>query len=229
MDQSAHHEPRRAADGTSDFTRWHLVRHAPVVGAGRGALGLLYKTHDDPADVSDRPSYRWLASWLPENAILITSGLKRTEATADAFVAEGYRAAERHVDTRFEEQFYGGWHGADRDTLKDARTASPHNFWFHSAAEQPPGGESFAQVYARVSSALNDWSDRMAGRDIVLVGHGGTFRACLAHAMGLDLERALTISVDNLSVTRIDRRTSVASEGIKGGDWRTVYVNRRPG
>ncbi len=224
MDQSAQgRAPRRADMAAAAVTRWHLVRHAPVIGAGKGALGLLYKTHDDPADTSDRPSYQWLASWLPKDAVLITSGLKRTEATADAFVAEGYVAAERHVDARFEEQFYGDWHGSGHSNM--IRTAPMHNFWFHSAAEQPPGGESFLEVRERVSAALDDWSARAAGRNIVLVGHGGTFRACLAHAMGLDSERALTISVDNLSVTRVDHRPGAGA----GGDWRTVYVNRRPG
>ncbi|MBV7255742.1 hypothetical protein KCG44_02965 [Pacificimonas sp. WHA3] len=39
--------------------------------------------------------------------MLITSGLKRTEATADAFIAEGYAAAERHIDARFEARVCG--------------------------------------------------------------------------------------------------------------------------
>ncbi|MEO0499745.1 MAG: histidine phosphatase family protein [Pseudomonadota bacterium] len=211
-------------DPDAPVTRWHLVRHAPVIGAGPGALGLLYATHDEPADTSDRAAFDWLANWLPRRARLITSGLKRTEATADAILAAGWRAGPRGVDARFQEQHYGDWHGAARDTLADARRAPPHNFWFHSAAERPPGGESFADVHARVSAALDNLSREHAGETIVLVGHGGTFRAALAHALGLDLDRALTISVANLSVTRIDHRPGACA----GGDWRTVYVNRRP-
>ena len=102
---------------------------------------------------------------------------------------------------------------------------APHNFWFHVAAEKPPGGESFEEVHARVSTALEELSAWHAGRNLILVGHGGTFRAALAHALGIPLDRALTISVDNLSVSRIDHRPG----GGAGGDWRTVYVNRRPG
>ncbi|MGB7404370.1 MAG: histidine phosphatase family protein [Pacificimonas sp.] len=227
MDESA--QQKRSRQGGHDaFTRMYLVRHAPVVGAGRGALGLLYATNDEPADTSDTPSFRWLADWLPKNALLVTSGLKRTEATANAFLAEGYVAAERHVDPRFEEQFYGDWHGADRSSLADARQAAPHAHWFHSAAETPPGGESFIDVHARVAAALNDWAERATGRNVVIVGHGGVFRAALAHALGIDLDRALTISIENLSVTRIDRRVESSEPDIAGGPWRTVYVNRRP-
>ena len=53
-------------DDSAQVTRWHLVRHAPVVGAGKGALGLLYATHDEPADTSEAAAFRWLAEWLPQ-------------------------------------------------------------------------------------------------------------------------------------------------------------------
>lgn len=226
MDESpqAGSAAKEAADAPP-VTRWHLVRHAPVIGAGKGSLGLLYKTHDEPADTSNDAAFRFLADWLPAGARLITSGLKRTEATADAILAQGYAAGPRSVEDRFEEQFYGDWHGESRDALTSGDGPAPHNFWFHAAEHRPPKGESFLDVCARVSRGLDDITERHAGENIVLVGHGGTFRACLAHALGLDPDRALTISVDNLSVTRIDHRAGPGA----GGDWRTVYVNRRPG
>ena len=85
-------------DETAQVTRWHLVRHAPVVGAGKGALGLLYKTHDDPADTADAPAFRFLSGWLPAGAVLISSGLRRTDATADAL---GKAALEAKEDRRY--------------------------------------------------------------------------------------------------------------------------------
>lgn len=212
-------------DETAQVTRWHLVRHSPVVGAGKGALGLLYKTHDDPADTADAPAFRFLSGWLPAGAVLISSGLRRTDATADALLAAGYEAGERRSDARFQEQFYGDWHGADRQVIANTPARSPHNFWFHDAATQPPGGESFLDLCKRVAAVLEALSAELAGRDIVLVGHGGTFRAAMAHALGIPPDRALTISFDNLSVTRIDHRPGAHA----GGAWRTVYVNRRPG
>ncbi|MBZ6377644.1 hypothetical protein B5C34_03875 [Pacificimonas flava] len=210
---------------SAQVTRWHLVRHAPVIGAGKGARGLLYKTHDEPADTSDADSFGFLARWLPADALLVTSGLARTNQTADAMVEAGFSPSERMEDPRFQEQFYGDWHGASRSDLAGGAPVTAHNFWFHGAEDQPPGGESFLDQCARVAAGLEELSRAHVGRNIVLVGHGGTFRAALAHALGIPPDRALTISVDNLSVSRIDHRPG---EGA-GGHWRTVYVNRRPG
>lgn len=203
-------------------TRWYLVRHAPVIGAEH----LLYATHDEPADCSDVAAFAALARSLPRDAVMASSGLRRTDATADAILAAGYAPAGRLTDHRLAEQHYGRWHGRTRDELAAMRGDGPrHKFWMTTADDQPPEGESFRTVAARVSDALDALTLRFAGRSIVAVTHGGAIRAALAHALGLDLDRALTISVENLSTTRIDH---VAGEGL-GGDWRTVFVNRRPG
>lgn len=204
------------------ITRWHFVRHAPVA----GATSVFYATADEPADCSDAASFAALAAFLPARALLLTSGLKRTEATADAIVAAGWSgAAHRHVEPRLAEQHFGDWHGLDADAMASARgNGARHNHWFVTADDHPQAGESFRMVAARVGDALAHWSAGAAGANIVAVAHGGTIRAALAHALGLDLDRALSISVDNLSTTRIDY---VPGPGV-GGDWRVVYVNRRP-
>lgn len=203
-------------------TRWYFVRHAPVIGA---AETLLYATHDEPADCSDAAAFAGLARALPREALMVTSGLRRTEATADAIVAAGFAPAERRVDARLAEQHYGDWHGQPAEALAALRGNAPrHKFWFTTADDRPPAGESFREQAARVSACMEELSARHAGRSIVAVAHGGTIRAALAHALGIDLERALTISSENLSTTRIDH---VAGEGL-GGDWRTVFVNQRP-
>ncbi|RYI98831.1 MAG: hypothetical protein EON47_18475, partial [Acetobacteraceae bacterium] len=58
-----------------------------------------------------------------------------------------------------------------------------------------------------------------AGEDIVIVAHGGSIRAALAHALGLTGHQALAFSIRNLGVTRLER---VAS------DWRVAAVNEEP-
>jgi broad specificity phosphatase PhoE len=206
---------------SSHITRWHFVRHAPVP----HSASLLYATHDEPADCSNTSAFAALAMMLPARAQLLTSGLKRTEATADAIIAAGWLAGSRAIDPRLAEQHYGQWHGHSQTELRAELTDRPrHKHWFTTAADQPPGGESFITVAARVKEVMLVQTESHAGQTIVAVAHGGTIRAALALALGIDLDRALTISVHNLSVTRIDH---VPGPGL-GGDWRVVYTNRRP-
>ena len=56
------------------------------------------------------------------------------------------------------------------------------------------------------------------------MAHGGSIRAALALALGLDAERALGFSIDNLSITRIDHVDGPA----KGEAWRVAAVNLPP-
>jgi broad specificity phosphatase PhoE len=54
---------------------------------------------------------------------------------------------------------------------------------------------------------------------VVIVAHGGSIRAVLSHALDLSAQQALTFSIKNLSLTRIERH---------GPDWRIVGVNEEP-
>ncbi len=204
------------------ITRWHFVRHAPVINAPKS---LLYATPDEPADCSDAASFGGLATFLPIDALLLTTGLQRTEATADAIAGKGWTHGTRQIEERLAEQHYGDWHGRDLNEIRRTEGGDlRHKHWMTTADDLPTGGESFRMVAARVAQAMDEWTARVGGGAIVAVAHGGTIRAALAHALGIDLDRALTISVENLSTTRIDH---VPGEGL-GGDWRVVYVNRRP-
>ena len=69
-----------------------------------------------------------------------------------------------------------------------------------------------------------------AGRDIVAVTHGGTIRAALAIALGLDPEQALAFTVDNCSLTRLDHIAGPLGSHAPESEsaWRVVFVNARP-
>ena len=67
----------------------------------------------------------------------------------------------------------------------------------------PPGGESFADMVARVTPALRDLAGEALNLGpIAVVAHAGTIRAGLAMAFG-DVPAALAFEVEPLSVTRI--------------------------
>ena len=95
-----------------------------------------------------------------------------------------------------------------------------HAFWPLAGNEKPPGGESMVEVVARAGATLERLAAAHRGEDVVIVSHGGTIRAAVAHALGVAPDNALHLSIQNLSLTRLERHT----EG-----WRVVCVNELPG
>jgi broad specificity phosphatase PhoE len=79
-------------------------------------------------------------------------------------------------------------------------------------------------VIDRVSCAIHELVEAHTGRDIIAVAHGGTIRAALALALGLDPEASLAFTIENCSITRIDH---IDGPGM-GHGWRVVTVNRPP-
>jgi broad specificity phosphatase PhoE len=124
------------------------------------------------------------------------------------------------VEAGLIEQNLGDYQGLRHAALPPLLAAPAHPFWPLAANERPPNGESMAEVLVRVGKALDRVVDQHAGEDVVIVSHGGAIRAAVAHAMTIDADRALHLSIYNLSLTRLER----LDEG-----WRVVSVNESPG
>jgi len=206
----------------SQITRWHFVRHAPVVNSDGEAA--FYETNDEPADVSDAKAFRGLAQRLPKDAVWLRSHLLRTKQTADAIRAAGLDFPEPIIDPDLAEQDFGEWHGRSRDDLeRTIDDLEPHKFWIIPAEYQPPGGESFVTVMERVSRAIQRHTEANQGKTIVAVCHGGVINAAIGLALGLEPDQTLMFSTANLSTTRLDRLHGPG----RGGDWRMVFHNMR--
>jgi broad specificity phosphatase PhoE len=201
-------------------TRFHLIRHALVEPRART---LFYGAMDVPlcdlALKQDASLFRWLAAKLPRPAVWVTSNLARTRATAAAVFAAGYPEQALATEPGLAEQHLGEWQGLPHDALAAKLRHPAHPFWPHAAEEEPPGGESFAAVTARVGEVLDRLAEAHAGEDVVVVAHGGSIRAAIAYALGLTGHQALAFSIRNLGVTRLERH---------GRDWRVSAVNEEP-
>jgi broad specificity phosphatase PhoE len=146
--------------------------------------------------------------------------LSRTRRTAEAIFAAGYPHAELDVEPDLIEQSLGEWQGLPHAELP-ARLALPqHAFWPISGHERPPGGETLVEVIGRVGSALERLAAQHPGEDVVMVSHGGAIRAAVAHCLRIGPDNALHLTIQNLSLTRLERHP----EG-----WRVVCVNELPG
>ncbi len=209
-------------------THWWWIRHAPVT----ANEGRIYGRSDLPCVTDDPDLYAGLAAMLPKDALLVTSNLMRTHQTADAIAAAGLTLPEREVFDDLAEQNFGDWQGRHYADIEAVDPRVVHDFWLCPAHCRPPGGESFVDLIARVAPVIETVSDANPGRHIIAVAHGGTIRAALAIALGLDPERALSFTIDNCSLTRIDRIETGPEDpqpGLGRLSWRTVLVNRLPG
>lgn len=204
-------------------TRFWWVRYAAVAHAGR-----IYGQSDLSCDCSETGSFTGLVGQLPRDAIWVTSHLRRTQETAAATIRAGAPGPQSIpgpgavVLADLAEQHFGEWQGLTHEALNQSRNGDFHRFWHAPAHEAPPGRESFVAVIERVSRTICRLVATYAGRDIIAVAHGGTIRAALGHALGLDPEAALAFSIDCCSPTRLDR---VDGPGL-GHGWRVVTVNR---
>jgi alpha-ribazole phosphatase len=199
-------------------TRWWWVRHAPV----REDNGCIYGQKDLGCDTSDRVVFDAVGKILPRNAAWYASTLKRTHQTADAIFAAGFPkpASMPHIKD-FAEQHLGEWQGMNRAAFLASRPAGSH--WFAAIDEAAPGGESFMDLYKRTCGAIDRINAEQAGRDVIVVAHGGTIKSAVGLALGGLPEKGLVFDIDNCSVTRLDH---IASAGHNG--WRLPMVNQQP-
>jgi len=199
-------------------TRWWWIRHAPVT----HLAGFIYGDSDPEADVTELALFQSVARKLPEDALWIVTSLKRTRQTADAIAHAGFDVPPPLVEPELREQGFGAWHGRTHSEHDATRSDPFVGIWNCAPDETPPGGESFVDLMRRTAAAVERLTEAHRGRDIVCVAHGGTIRAALAMALDLTPAAALAFTVDNVSLTRIDR-----IHAAPGGapHWRVRLVN----
>ncbi len=127
---------------------------------------------------------RIAAGYAP--ARIVASPYTRARQTAEIIAL--LLALPVELDAAFREQSFGVFAGQPYETvLRDAaHHDGPRWHW------RPPDGESLMDVSERVVPAFERLTRAAAGRDVVVVSHGGVMLALCAHVTG---------SWDGLSVT----------------------------
>jgi len=99
----------------------------------------------------------------------------------------------------------GRWEGLDWQTI---RALDPEGFQrFHANPAQfgYPGGESFRDVYERATPALDELLANHAGRSVLVVAHHIVNRTYLAGLLGLTLDQAKQVTLDNCGISVVVR------------------------
>jgi alpha-ribazole phosphatase len=182
-------------------TRLYLIRHGEVVKARPNT----YHGHQD-VDVTatgvsqlERVAER-LAS-APLRAVY-SSTLRRSRQGASQ-VARPHGLEVRSLP-EFREKHFGAWEGLTYDEVAQRFPEEWARWLVDPPSVRPEGGESYAEMQARVLIALAEVMAEHPAETIALVAHGGVNRAILCHALGLDLTHVFRIEQDYGATNIID-------------------------
>lgn len=135
---------------------------------------------------------------------IITSPLERALATA-RHVAAALDIAAIRVEPRLAEIAFGTWEGRTQAEIR-AETPNDLRHWKRSPATMRfPGGETLAEVRARLHAFLADLADDATSSNdgtTLLLTHAGLIRLACLDAAGLDLHHFRTIVVEPGSFRR---------------------------
>ncbi len=194
---------------------WWLFRHAPVTET------TLYGQLDIEADLPSNDVFKEIAAILPPQFRLISSDLRRCRQTAEK-IAEYHPTKPDITQTLsdFREQHFGRWQGLSYQQIEDESKSEYDAFWQNPVSYQPPEGESYEQMIARVCELRRSITEHEKAEDILLVAHAGTIRALVAEALDIPLMRSLSLVIDPLSLTKLSVFNS-----SEGESWQVTCVN----
>ncbi len=173
-----------------------LVRHGE---ATANVHGVLLGRTDVPLTQLGQRQAEALRPLVPEGSAVVSSPLQRARATAEALALR--RQVE--IDRRWIELDYGEHEGAAPGDLPDELWRR----WRADPGFRPAGGESLADVGARVREACEELfapGGRARREDVVVVSHVSPIKAAVAWALGIPDEAAWRMHLSTGSLTRVD-------------------------
>jgi probable phosphomutase (TIGR03848 family) len=180
-----------------------LLRHGRTASNAGGTLAGHQPTELDDVGRAQVAAVaeRLAASGVPLAAV-VTSPLLRCRQTV-SLALPGVVPVE---DERLVEARYGEWEGQSLKAL--AKLPLWRTVQAHPSAARFPGGESMAEMSARMVAAVRDWDARVEARhgaDAVWLAcsHGDPIKCVVADALGLHLDLFQRIAIDPASLTVI--------------------------
>jgi len=133
--------------------------------------------------------------------VIVTSPLRRTVQTAQAVAA--VTGAAVVTDDGFRETDFGAWEGL---TFAEVRERWPAEIsaWLADPDVAPPGGESFTDVSARVTEALDRVLAARAGQTVLIVSHVTPIKMLVAAALLAPPAALYRMHLDVAALSEID-------------------------
>lgn len=161
--------------------RVHLLRHGrTAANAGGLLLGRLDPPLDPEGERQASAAAAHLAAVVGSEVRVVSSPLGRCHATASA-VAAALGGVDVTVDERWIELDYGDLDGVALSEVPASTWAA----WRADVHWRPPGGETLAELGARVRSACDALVADGGDADVVVVTHVSPVKAAVAWALGV--------------------------------------------
>ena len=176
-------------------TTWHWVRHGPT--HEKSFVGW----RDVPADLSDSALIARVRDHLPVRALIVSSDLVRSTATADVLQQSAHTRLPHEPNLR--EINFGLWDGMRWDAIAARDPELSRTYWEQPGDIRAPEGESWNQTSARVSAVVDRLGAAHAGNHIIAVAHFGVILTQVQRALGITAYAAMAHKIDNISVTTL--------------------------
>lgn len=169
------------------------VRHGPT------HMKTMIGWTDVPADLSDQAQIARLDDYLPRDAPVLSSDLKRASQTADRLTATRPRLPH---DPRLREIHFGRWEKRTFDAIEATEPDRIRRFWQEPGEISAPDGESWDRLRQRVGDAVENLQGS-EHPELIVVAHFGVILTQLQLALGLTTTKVFSHRIDNFAVTRI--------------------------
>ncbi|MEM6673130.1 MAG: histidine phosphatase family protein [Planctomycetota bacterium] len=181
-------------------SRLHLLRHGEVAKQEerlvRGQLDV--GLSDAGLEQSSRLA-RWLINHEGRPDALVGSDLTRCRVLGDELAS--LAGLDYEATSTLREQDMGDWQGQTWSAVTEREPGRVTAYWDDYANVAPPGGESFADLVARVAAWWDEeWSAR-PGRTLWVSTHVGVIRALSCHLLGIAPGEALRLAPATASHT----------------------------
>jgi alpha-ribazole phosphatase len=181
--------------------RWIFVRHGETAW---NADGRYQGQADVPLSAVGRQQAEAVARRLASEALtaIHSSDLRRAHATAETIAAHHDRPVQ--LEPRLREVCFGQWQGLTYAQMAAQFPDQVARWNADRVHRAPPGGETLAQVAARVAAALDDVRAAYDDGTVLLVAHGGTIRAALCTLLNKSPGELWQFSVGNTALTTVE-------------------------
>ena len=158
-------------------------------------------------DIELNKTGRWqaqrVAQALADEPIsaVYSSHLLRAWETAHAIAHHSGLSAQPCPDLR--ERGFGVFEGMTFPEIEAAWPDQARSWRRREPDWAPEGGESLAQLRARIVQTTSNLAQRHAGEQIVLVAHGGVMDMLYRAATGQDLQTARSWNLGNATINRL--------------------------